>query len=127
MTELTATPRFTIKGWHVLLGFIAFFGIVIAVAVAFAMAAYRTFSGEAIPDPYEAGILYNKTLAQPPTPPTPVHPQKPAWDHPVGGRRWSGRLRSGRSVTSSSCASQTGRARPWRACRSPAFWCGPRR
>lgn len=64
MTEMTATPGFTIKGWHVLLGFIAFFGIVIAVDVGFAMAAYRTFSGEAIHDPYEAGIMYNNTLAQ---------------------------------------------------------------
>lgn len=64
MTRLAATPAFTIKGWHVLVGFIAFFGIVIAVDVGFAMAAYRTFSGEAIHDPYEAGILYNNTLAQ---------------------------------------------------------------
>lgn len=64
MTDLTATPGFTIKGWHVLLGFIAFFGIVIAVDVSFAMAAYKTFSGEAIHDPYEAGIMYNNTLAQ---------------------------------------------------------------
>lgn len=64
MTQLTAPPRFTIKGWHVLVGFIAFFGIVIAVDVTFAMAAYKTFSGETIHDPYEAGILYNNTLAQ---------------------------------------------------------------
>lgn len=64
MTQLADTPGFTIKGWHVLLGFIAFFGIVIAVDVSFAMAAYKTFSGEAIHDPYEAGILYNNTLAQ---------------------------------------------------------------
>jgi len=64
MTDLTATPGFTIKGWHVLLAFIAFFSIIIAVNVSFAMAAYKTFSGEAIHDPYEAGIMYNNTLAQ---------------------------------------------------------------
>lgn len=64
MTDMTATPGFTIKGWHVLIGFILFFGIVITVDVGFAMAAYKTFSGEAIHDPYEAGILYNNTLAQ---------------------------------------------------------------
>lgn len=64
MSEMNATPGFIIKGWHVLAGFIVFFGIIIAVDVAFAMAAYRTFSGEAIHDPYEAGILYNNTLAQ---------------------------------------------------------------
>lgn len=64
MTDTTATPGFTIKGWHVLIGFMAFFGIVIAVDISFAVAAYKTFSGEAIHDPYEAGILYNNTLAQ---------------------------------------------------------------
>ncbi|MDO9223387.1 MAG: FixH family protein [Caulobacter sp.] len=64
MTQMTATQGFTIKGWHVLVGFVLFFGVIIAVDVAFAMAAYRTFSGEAIHDPYEAGILYNNTLAQ---------------------------------------------------------------
>lgn len=64
MTDPTATPGFTIKGWHVLVGFVAFFGIIIAVNVTFAMAAYKTFSGEAIHDPYEAGILYNRTLEQ---------------------------------------------------------------
>ncbi len=64
MTQLTTPAGFTIKGWHVLAGFVVFFGIIIAVDVSFAVAAYRTFSGEAIHDPYEAGIMYNNTLAQ---------------------------------------------------------------
>lgn len=64
MTDLAPTPRFTIKGWHVLAGLILFFGIVIAVDSLFITLAYRTFSGEAAANPYEAGLLYNRTLAQ---------------------------------------------------------------
>lgn len=64
MTQMAAAPGFTIKGRHVLIGFILFFGIVIAVDTLFAVAAYRTFSGEAATNPYEAGLLYNRTLAQ---------------------------------------------------------------
>lgn len=64
MTALVPTPRFTIKGWHVLAGLVLFFGIVIAVDSLFITMAYKTFSGEAAKNPYEAGLLYNRTLAQ---------------------------------------------------------------
>jgi len=64
MTETTTTPGFTIKGWHVLAAFIAFFGVIIAVDIVFVSLAYRTFSGEAASNPYETGLLYNRTLAQ---------------------------------------------------------------
>lgn len=64
MTVLAPTPRFTIKGWHVLAGLVLFFGIIIAVDSLFITLAYRTFSGEAAKNPYEAGLLYNRTLAQ---------------------------------------------------------------
>ena len=64
MTALAPTPRFTIKGWHVLAGLMLFFGIVIAVDSLFITMAYKTFSGEAAKNPYEVGLLYNRTLAQ---------------------------------------------------------------
>jgi len=64
MTEMTTTPGFTIKGWHVLAAFIAFFGVIIAVDILFISLAVRTFSGEAASNPYESGLLYNRTLAQ---------------------------------------------------------------
>ena len=64
MTELAPTPGFTIKGWHVLAGLVLFFGLVIGVDSLFIVKAYSTFSGEAAKNPYEAGLLYNRTLAQ---------------------------------------------------------------
>lgn len=64
MTDLAPTPRFTIKGWHVLTGLVLFFGLVLGVDALFVSLAYRTFSGEAAKNPYEAGLLYNRTLAQ---------------------------------------------------------------
>lgn len=56
--------RFRLKGWHVLLMMIGFFGIVVTVDVSFAVMAYRTFPGEVSVTPYEDGLLYNKKLAQ---------------------------------------------------------------
>ena len=47
-----------------LAGFILFFGVIIGLDVSFATLAYRSFPGEAAADPYEAGIAYNRTLAQ---------------------------------------------------------------
>jgi nitrogen fixation protein FixH len=54
---------FRLTGWHVLAIVTTFFGIVIAVDVVMAVQAYRTFSGEVADDPYQAGLLYNRTLA----------------------------------------------------------------
>jgi nitrogen fixation protein FixH len=42
---------------------VTFFAIVIAIDVGMAVQAYRTFSGEVAEDPYQAGLLYNRTLA----------------------------------------------------------------
>jgi nitrogen fixation protein FixH len=64
MTDTTTQPGFTIKGWHVLVAFVLFFGLIIAVDGVFMTLAYRTFSGEAASNPYETGLLYNRTLAQ---------------------------------------------------------------
>jgi nitrogen fixation protein FixH len=63
--DLGHGPRgFRLTGWHVLAIVCTFFGIVIAVDVAMAMMAYRTFSGEVATDPYDAGLLFNRTLAE---------------------------------------------------------------
>lgn len=54
---------FELKGWHVLLMLLAFFGITIAVNVVFTTYALSTFSGEDVSKPYLRGLEYNKTLA----------------------------------------------------------------
>jgi nitrogen fixation protein FixH len=55
MTEL--------KGWHVLVAMLAFFGITVAVNVAMATYAITTFSGEDTSAPYMKGLAFNKTIA----------------------------------------------------------------
>jgi nitrogen fixation protein FixH len=55
---------FRITGWHVLAGLVAFFAVVVAVDVSFAVVAYRTHPGEVSVTPYEDGLLYNKRIAQ---------------------------------------------------------------
>ena len=52
-----------LKGWHVLLVLVVFFGVTIAVNIAMATYAITTFSGEDIANPYAQGVAYNKTLA----------------------------------------------------------------
>jgi len=58
------TTPFRLTGFHVLGGIVAFFAVIIAVDVTFATLAYRTFSGQVADNPYEAGLLFNRTLAQ---------------------------------------------------------------
>lgn len=53
-----------ITGWHVLIAVVLFFGVVIGVDTLFMIKAYGTFSGEVASNPYEAGLAFNKTLAQ---------------------------------------------------------------
>ena len=64
MTAPSTPPRvpFTVKGWHVAAGVVAFFAVVIAVDAAFLTLAYRTHPGQVAPRPYEAGLLYNTEL-----------------------------------------------------------------
>lgn len=64
MTDLTQPPRFTIKGRHVLVAFVLFFGLIAAVDALFISLALRTFSGQVAKNPYEAGLLYDRTLQQ---------------------------------------------------------------
>lgn len=51
-----------LKGWHVLVMMLAFFGVTIAVNVAFTVYAVGTFSGEDVSKPYLRGLEYNQTL-----------------------------------------------------------------
>jgi nitrogen fixation protein FixH len=55
---------FQLRGWHVLAALLAFFGLVIAVNVAFAVVATRSFPGEDVPRSYLQGLQYNDTLAE---------------------------------------------------------------
>lgn len=60
----TPPAKGRITGWHVLIGMVLFFGTVIGVDTIFMVQAYRTFSGEVASNPYEAGLAFNRTLAQ---------------------------------------------------------------
>jgi nitrogen fixation protein FixH len=53
-----------LRGAHVLIGMLAFFAAVIAVNVAFAVVAVRTFPGEDVRRSYLQGLHYNDTLAE---------------------------------------------------------------
>jgi nitrogen fixation protein FixH len=67
MAQVDLSPEakaFRLTGWHVLSIVVGFFVIVMAVDISMATMAYRTFSGEVADDPYEAGRLYNRTLAE---------------------------------------------------------------
>lgn len=57
-------PPFTLTGWHVLAMVVAFFAVVIGVDAVMITQAYRTFSGQVAKNPYEAGLAFNRTLAQ---------------------------------------------------------------
>ena len=55
-------PPFTVKGWHVAAGVVAFFAVVISVDTAFLITAYQTHPGQVANKPYEAGLVYNAEL-----------------------------------------------------------------
>lgn len=55
---------FEIRGWHVLAGMLAFFGAIIAINIAFAVLAVRSFPGEDVRRSYVQGLQYNATLAK---------------------------------------------------------------
>jgi nitrogen fixation protein FixH len=57
-------PGFVLKGWHVLVAFLVFFGADVAVNAAFMISAYTTFPGETSTTPYEDGLAYDQALAQ---------------------------------------------------------------
>lgn len=61
---MTAAVRFTLRGWHVLVMLLTFFGAVIAVNAAFVVLALNSFPGEDVPHSYTQGLEYNETLAE---------------------------------------------------------------
>ncbi|MCE9522416.1 MAG: FixH family protein [Alphaproteobacteria bacterium] len=52
-----------LKGFHVLLMILTFFGVTFAVNIALATFAISSFSGEDVSTPYQRGLEYNQTLA----------------------------------------------------------------
>jgi nitrogen fixation protein FixH len=52
-----------LKGWHVLVMLLSFFGITIGVNTIFVYDALTTFSGEDVAQPYMKGLAWNQTLA----------------------------------------------------------------
>ncbi len=55
---------FAIRGWHVLLALVAFFGVIFAVNIAFILVALGTFRGEEVRRSYVQGLAYNDVLAE---------------------------------------------------------------
>lgn len=62
MMSKSTSSGFRIKGWHVLAGFIAFFGVGIAVNTVFVVQAITTFRGEDVRRSYVQGLSYNDIL-----------------------------------------------------------------
>lgn len=60
---MSAARSFRLSGGHVLAGMLAFFITVIAINVAFAVVAVRSFPGEDVRRSYLQGLNYNDTLA----------------------------------------------------------------
>lgn len=61
---MSAHSTFTLRGGHVLAVLLLFFGAIIAINVAFAVAAVRTFPGEDERRSYTQGLHYNDVLAE---------------------------------------------------------------
>lgn len=57
-----ARPPFSVKGWHVAAGVVAFFALVVGVDAGFLVMAYRTHPGQVAARPYESGLIYNAEL-----------------------------------------------------------------
>jgi nitrogen fixation protein FixH len=53
-----------LKAGHVLAILLSFFGVTVAVNIAFATYAISTFSGEDVSKPYLRGLQYNRTIAE---------------------------------------------------------------
>lgn len=62
--SVMAKKPFEVRGWHVLVAMLAFFGAVIAVNVGFAVIAMQSFPGEDVRRSYLQGLNYNQTIAE---------------------------------------------------------------
>jgi nitrogen fixation protein FixH len=60
--SVTATKK--LAGWHVLAALLLFFAAIIAINIAFAVAAVQTFPGEDERRSYTQGLRYNDVLAE---------------------------------------------------------------
>jgi len=56
--------RLEVRGWHVLVALLGFFGAIIAVNVAFAVIAVQSFPGEDARRSYLQGLRFNDALAE---------------------------------------------------------------
>ncbi|MBL8544225.1 MAG: FixH family protein [Hyphomonadaceae bacterium] len=61
---MSTSREFTLKGGHVLIMMLLFFGAVIAVNTGFIVMAMRSFPGEDVAHSYTQGVEYNQTLAE---------------------------------------------------------------
>ncbi|MBL8545971.1 MAG: FixH family protein [Hyphomonadaceae bacterium] len=61
---MTTTATAKLSGWHVLIALLAFFAAIIAINIAFAVAAVQTFPGEDERRSYTQGLHYNNVLAE---------------------------------------------------------------
>ncbi|KAA2312910.1 nitrogen fixation protein FixH [Pseudooceanicola sediminis] len=61
--ENAVKPGFTLKGWHVLAGFVAAFGVIITVNVVMATQAVRTFPGLEVANSYVASQEFDTRRA----------------------------------------------------------------
>ncbi len=59
-----ARKPFELKGVHVLIAILCFFGVTIGVNIGFATMAIRSFPGEDAQSPYQQGLHYNQTLRE---------------------------------------------------------------
>jgi len=62
MSVSSPPQSFKLTGWHVLAGFVLFFGVIAAVNTAMVIRAYATYPGEVGTTPYEDGLAYDKIL-----------------------------------------------------------------
>jgi nitrogen fixation protein FixH len=77
MTQPDAGGR-QLKGWHVLVWFLGFFGFMFAVNGLFLWTAVATFPGEDVEKSYLTGLDYNQELARR------AHQQKEGWAAEIG-------------------------------------------
>lgn len=63
MKNSSPETGFRLKGWHVLVIALGFFGSVITVDIVMAVLAVNTFSGVEAEKPYESGLAFNKEIA----------------------------------------------------------------
>jgi len=59
---VTAKAKKELKGRHVLMMLLAFFGVMLAVNIYFTVMAVKSFRGEDVPRSYRQGLEYNQTL-----------------------------------------------------------------